>query len=1168
MAKSTVYNILLILLVLTGFMNIHSTKAQSLSNQGVKHIVFESDTLYIDSLSIVPGSFQIMELDTNDYVLYESKALLILKNKSYIGKPLLITYRRLPYRIHKTFVHKDTSMIEADLYDPVNPFMVNEIGNDPLLQFSDASLQSSGSLSRGISIGNNQDMGIQSNLNLQLAGKLSEEVEILANITDQNIPFQPEGNTRQIQEFDKIFIQLNYKDRLTLWAGDIEDKSKGSYFMRFTKKGQGLMGDVFATSETKKKDTLSYHVHFSGAVAKGNFRRQSLLAIEGNQGPYQLYGENQESFIIILSGSERIYIDGKLLTRGQDADYVINYNSGEITFTAKQPITKDKRIVAEFEYSDQNYIRTLSHIGTEINHEKWNAYFHFYNEQDMKYQSNQLDLNNENITFLKQIGNQINNAYYPYMDSVGFQAHEVMYKQVDTLINGILYDSVYVYSTHPDSAVYRLKFTLVGEGKGNYVLTQSSVNGRVYAWVAPINNQAQGNYEPIILLITPKRTQMYNAGFNYTFAKNTSIHFETALSNNDLNTFSHIGNTQNIGLGMRLALKNTLLFPAKNKLLPIEKRWKLHSSLYYETKNKWFDYIENYRDVEFVRNFNLADSMLHATEHYCGINFTFSQLKTGHIGWTSNVFFIPEYKWHAIQNQLISNLRLKAYILQIDASLLHTTSLNDKSVFLKHREVVSRRFPYFEIGLQEQMEYNQFTHQDTISAMSHAFNEIALFIKQNDSLSRNFKYILQYSNRIDHAVINEHFGVSAIANHLTAGIDFLKYANHPLRFTLSYRNLHYKDSLAVTQAPENTLLANVDYQGQFLNGALVLGVFYELGSGMEQKNAYTYIKVANQQGRYQWIDYNGNGIEELDEFEIAIYKDQANYVRIWLISNEYIKTYTNKLTQNLHLRPAAIWYNKKGFKKFMSRFSNQTTYQTQLKQTASDFISTMNPFYSNLNDTSLVSTMMHFRNAFSFNQNDAIWGLDLIYTQSKNKILSVNGFESAEGKEWQFSGRWRIIPDVTLKLTYYHALNGKNTVYFALKNYRILSNTLEPILSYQYNNRLTTSITYAYIQKINTLGVERSFTHKLSTEVNYRMPKRGSFLTQLSYYHIRYKGETSAPAAFEMLQTLQNGHNGVCNITYQTTLLKNLQLNVMYEGRISSNLPMIHSGSLEIRAYF
>jgi hypothetical protein len=80
-----------------------------------------------------------------------------------------------------------------------------------------------------------------------------------------------------------------------------------------------------------------------------------------------------------------------------------------------------------------------------------------------------------------------------------------MYKKIDTLVNGITYDSVFVYSTHADSAYYRLKFTLVDQGKGNYVLTQSSANGRVFAWVAPINGIPQGNYEPIILLITPKR---------------------------------------------------------------------------------------------------------------------------------------------------------------------------------------------------------------------------------------------------------------------------------------------------------------------------------------------------------------------------------------------------------------------------------------------------------------------------------------------------------------------------------------------------------------------------------------------------------------------------------------------------------------------------------------
>jgi hypothetical protein len=72
----------------------------------------------------------------------------------------------------------------------------------------------------------------------------------------------------------------------------------------------------------------------------------------------------------------------------------------------------------------------------------------------------------------------------------------------------------------------------------------------------------------------------------------------------------------------------------------------------YETKNKWFDYIENYRDVEFVRNYNLADSLTQATEHFTGLNLSFDQADKGHIGWSSNVFLIPAYAWHAFKINL------------------------------------------------------------------------------------------------------------------------------------------------------------------------------------------------------------------------------------------------------------------------------------------------------------------------------------------------------------------------------------------------------------------------------------------------------------------------------------------------------------------------------------
>jgi hypothetical protein len=68
-----------------------------------------------------------------------------------------------------------------------------------------STLQTSGSIMRGVQIGTNRDFSLNSGLNVELSGKLTEDVEIVAALTDEATPIQPEGNTQTLNEIDKVF---------------------------------------------------------------------------------------------------------------------------------------------------------------------------------------------------------------------------------------------------------------------------------------------------------------------------------------------------------------------------------------------------------------------------------------------------------------------------------------------------------------------------------------------------------------------------------------------------------------------------------------------------------------------------------------------------------------------------------------------------------------------------------------------------------------------------------------------------------------------------------------------------------------------------------------------------------------------------------------------------
>ena len=134
---------------------------------------------------------------------------------------------------------------------------------------------------------------------------------------------------------------------------------------------------------------------------------------------------------------------------------------------------------------------------------------------------------------------------------------------------------------------------------------------------------------------------------------------------------------------------------------------------------------------------------------------------------------------------------------------------------------------------------------------------------------------------------------------------------------------------------------------------------YEVSSGQEPRRTFQYLKVDPGQGVYTWIDLNDDGIQQINEFEIAPFQEQAEYIRITVLTNQFIATNNVLLNQSYSVDPRRIMKNKKSW---FARFSDQGSIRIDRKNLESANVSLWNPFTLNIADSSLVSISSQLRN--------------------------------------------------------------------------------------------------------------------------------------------------------------------------------------------------------------
>ena len=107
--------------------------AQSQTNLKQKYFFVKSDTLFLDSLSLIPGTLNLSTknnpLDSSTYrINYPLKAIIFKVKPS---DPLLVSYKTFPYNFEKSYYHQSTSKLTKDLSLPQNPLTLAFAGSAP-----------------------------------------------------------------------------------------------------------------------------------------------------------------------------------------------------------------------------------------------------------------------------------------------------------------------------------------------------------------------------------------------------------------------------------------------------------------------------------------------------------------------------------------------------------------------------------------------------------------------------------------------------------------------------------------------------------------------------------------------------------------------------------------------------------------------------------------------------------------------------------------------------------------------------------------------------------------------------------------------------------------------------------------------------------------------------
>ena len=1075
---------------------------------------------------------------------------------------LLINYQILPVLLqrHYSFIELDTSYSALDSTDTVS--FERTVFENPFADFG-GSLKRSGSIVRGVNIGSNKDLTLNSGLNLQLSGKLTEDLEIVAALTDESTPIQPEGNTQTLREIDKVFIRFN-----SPWVdgvlGDFNLQYGGAQFGSYSRKLQG----VSLTGKYK-----GFELGGTVASTRGFFNFMSFVGQEGNQGPYQLLGRNNEKSIIVLAGTERIWLNGQKLIRGKNNDYVIEYGNGQIIFTNRQLITSESRIEVDFEYypAAQKYTRNVySGVSTgEMFDKTFDFRVSYYHEEDDPEKILEAEgiLSEEELQIIRDAGDDplaasVEGAVF-VGDTLGY------YLKRDTVLNEEPY-SYYEY---------------VGEGNGDYVVTFSSVGSGfgdyireglgIYRWVG----SGRGEYLPIEFLPLPTKQQLLDFQMGYQPFAKFRVSAEAATSYLDKNIISDINDKNNRGSAFSLSAQLD-----QSELNPLNLNLGLLSfsfnSKYIDQK---FQPIDRLNQPDFIRYWNiLPDTEESNQEESIEFKSTYIPWKWLHLNGGAGRF--KKVAFNSFRYNAEVHIDAEDWFRgAISHELIESTQRSTNNEWLRQKANLNKDIGIFQPGVF--VEHEQRKNVDLSGTSGFSFTDMGGRVKLiNLSILEGY---LQYNQRKDDVFVPELRGqklhqstswTRRLHLALTEWNRFSGYLDVSLRekdytefFEEFQGDLLKEDYLRFAlqdtawQDRETNLIEFMLKNYQW-DRAFDIQWQYRISVGQTALREKVYIEVQEGRGNFRYD-------EELEEY---VPDPNGNYVLFVLPTGNFEPITQLGTSIRLLLDPRrTLKKPQAALAKILTQFSSDSYFRIEEESKDETLSNLYFIKYSTFQGPStLKGSIVYNQDLWFMRQNrDHSFRLRYRYRDDLfNQFLDPNDNENRLSIERSIWANYRIIEQLKAQSSVKNVVTLRNNPANEARNRDINSFIFNQNFSFRPDASWEFGIESEYGQEedlANQKNLKIDYTRAL-LRTSYAFLRKGKISSTFNYQMVNVLNnplDVSIP--FEMAGGKKEGVSKSWQLRGEYTIAENVVISLFYNGRDDAGFEkIIHTGQAEIRAYF